>query len=162
MPALLEAQDRMDSRVLQCIAILIKDDWMPGETDQTLAKEWGCKSGVVYKVRSQALRIIRLSMGTDRDSMKAQILLRLDILYRASLNSFQLDNKGVKHDWVDVKGGAAALKLAAQITGILVHQHNHSGLEALREQMANKSDEELIEEVKRLQLVETTAEEKAG
>jgi hypothetical protein len=129
-----------DRRVREIIDLISTENWVPG-TPHELAKRWKVPPESVYQMRAEALRVIRLSMGTaDKEEMRDLVMLRLNDVYRMAM----LNN--------DAKGATSALKLASQLTGSLVHRHQISAVEQVREELAGKTDDELKQELKVLEI----------
>jgi hypothetical protein len=129
-----------DRRVTEIIDLLMTEAWTP-LTPKVLGAKWKLPKQTVYQMRGEALRLIRLGLGTaDKDGMRDQLMLRLNNLYQMA------------HAAGDTKGAVAALKLAAQLTGVLVHRHELTGLEKIRDELVGKTDAELQSELKVLEI----------
>lgn len=142
----------VQQRMNEVVDIISSGSWRAALTARELGKRWGVAKSTVDRYYQNALMYIRQDMG-DPDTIRTEIAVRCDDLIDRAINRIQLrvawDPEANKFQQYtapdpDVKGATAALKLRAQVLGVLVHKYEHE-VDEKRKLLAGKSTKDMAE-----------------
>lgn len=123
-----------DARRREVLDIVTSDAWVPGRTVDELARKWGVGENTVYHYHTDALRIVRASLGGDTcEGLATEIMARCDRLYRLA----------VGQERPDIAGAVSALRLQAQVAGVMIRKTEHTIIDERTRELAALTDEQL-------------------